>query len=147
LWAFLLVPGLGGIRNTIWALTAAFIMRYLPLGYSNISPSLLRISNELDRAARVAGASWIGMVRHILLPMLFPALMSGYVLLFITFLKEYASALFLFARGSEVIGTTMIELWRQGNSGPVSALAAIQLLITIVVVLCSRRFLGVKLYE
>jgi iron(III) transport system permease protein len=147
LWAFLLVPGLGGIRNTIWALTAAFIMRYLPLGYSNISPSLLRISNELDRAARVAGASWIGMVRHILLPMLFPALMSGYVLLFITFLKEYASALFLFARGSEVIGTTMIELWRQGNSGPVSALAAIQLLITVVVVLCSRRFLGVKLYE
>lgn len=147
LWAFLLVPGLGEVRNTIWALTAAFIMRYLPLGYSNISPSILRISTELDRAARVAGASWITMVRKILLPILFPALMSGYVLLFISFLKEYASALFLFARGSEVLGTTMIELWRQGNSGPVAALAGIQLLITFVVILFSRRFLGVKLYE
>lgn len=147
LWGFLLIPGLGAIRNTIWALTVAFIVRYLPLGFSSISPSVLRISDEMDRAARVAGSTWLGTVRHILMPLLRPALLSGYVLLFITFLKEYASALFLFARGSQVIGTTMIELWRQGNSGPVAALAAMQLAITVVAVFVSRRFLGVSLHE
>lgn len=137
LWAFLLIPGIGGVRNTIWALMAAFIMRYIPLGFGAISPVILRISPELDRAARVAGADWVGTTRRILLPMLRPALFSGYVLLFITFLKEYSSALFLFARGSEVIGTTMIELWRQGNSGPVAALATIQVALTFTILAIS----------
>ena len=49
-------------------------------------------------------------------------------------------------RGSEVIGTTMIELWRQGNSGPVAALATIQLVITFAVLLVSNRLLGARLH-
>ncbi len=73
--------------------------------------------------------------------------MSGYVLLFITFLKEYSSALFLYAPGSEVIGTTLISLGRNGDTGPMAALATIQTAITFVVILLTRRFLGVKLYE
>jgi iron(III) transport system permease protein len=147
LWAFLLIPGIGGMRNTILALTFAFIVRYLPLGFSNISPAILRISNELDRAGRVAGMNWIGVVRHILLPILGPALLSGYMLLFISFLKEYNVALFLFSRGSEVMGTTMLQLTQQGTAGPVAALATIQLLITVVVVFIASRFLGVKFHE
>lgn len=147
LWGFLLVPGLGAWRNTIWAMMATFIMRYIPLGFITISPSLMRVSNELDRAARVAGASWLRMIRSILVPILFPALMSGYVLLFITFLKEYSSALFLYGPGSEVIGTSLITLGRNGDTGPMAALATIQTAITFVVILMSRRFLGVKLYE
>ena len=88
LYAFLLVPGLGGVRNTLFALGLAFIMRHLPLGFGAVSPSILRISPELDRAARVSGTTWLGTVRSILLPLLRPALLSGYILLFVTFLKE-----------------------------------------------------------
>jgi iron(III) transport system permease protein len=146
LWAFLLLPGIGGARNTLLALSIAFIMRFIPLGYGAIGPSVLRVSPELDRAARVAGAGWLHSMRTILLPILRPALLSGFVLLFISFLKEYSSALFLFARGSEVIGTTMIELWRQGNSGPVAALSAVQLAITFVVLLISQRVLRANLH-
>jgi iron(III) transport system permease protein len=147
LWAFLLVPGIGGARNTILALTIAFIMRFIPLAFGAVAPSILRVSAELDRASRVAGASWLRTVVSILVPLLRPALLSGFVLLFISFLKEYSSALFLFARGSEVIGTTMIELWRQGNSGPVAALATIQLLLTAVVLIVGYRLLGAKLHD
>jgi iron(III) transport system permease protein len=146
LWAFLLVPGLGPMRNTILALTIAFVMRFIPLGFGAVSPSILRVSSELDRAARVAGASWLDTMRTILVPLLRPALLSGFVLLFISFLKEYSSAIFLFARGSEVIGTTMIELWRQGNSGPVAALSAIQLVITFVVLVVSQKLFGARLH-
>lgn len=147
LWAFLMIPGIGAIRNTIWVMMIAFIMRYLPLGFSSISPSVLQISDELDRAARISGSSWFGATWRILFPILRPAMLSGYFLLFIAFLKEYSVALFLFARGSQVIGTTMIELWRQGNTGPVAALAVMQLAITAVVLLISQRVLGVKLHD
>jgi iron(III) transport system permease protein len=145
LWTLLLVPGLGEIRNTLLVLTVAFIVRFLPLGFGAVMPSVLRISTELDRAARVAGASWLTTMWAILIPLLRPALASAFVLLFVSFLKEYASALFLVARGSEVIGTTMIELWRQGNSGPVAALSAIQLVITFVAIVIGQRVLGARL--
>jgi iron(III) transport system permease protein len=147
LWAFLMIPGIGAIRNTIWVMMIAFIMRYLPLGFSSISPSVLQVSDELDRAARIAGTSWFGAAWRILFPILRPAMLSGYFLLFIAFLKEYSTALFLYARGSQVIGTTMIELWRQGNSGPVAALAVMQLAVTAVVLVISQKVLGVKLHD
>jgi iron(III) transport system permease protein len=146
LWAFLLVPGLGPLRNTVLALTIAFIMWFIPLGFGAIGPSIPRVSNELDRAARVSGATWLETMRSVMVPLLRPALLSGFVLLFISFLREYSSALFLVARGSEVIGTTMIELWRQGNSGPVAALSTVQLAITFVVLLVSQRLLGARLH-
>lgn len=145
LWTTLLVPGLGEFRNTLVVLTVAFIVRFLPLGFGAISPSVLRISTELDRAARVAGASWLRTMRTILVPLLRVALASGFVLLFVSFLKEYSSALFLVARGSEVIGTTMIELWRQGNSGPVAALSAVQLVLTLVAIVVGQGLIGARL--
>lgn len=145
LWTLLLIPGLGELRNTLVVLTLAFIVRFLPLGFGAVMPSVLRISTELDRAARVSGASWLTTMWTILVPLLRPALASAFVLLFVSFLKEYASALFLVARGSEVIGTTMIELWRQGNSGPVAALSAIQLAITFVAIVIGQRVLGARL--
>jgi iron(III) transport system permease protein len=145
LWTLLLIPGLGELRNTLVVLTLAFIVRFLPLGFGAVMPSVLRISTELDRAARVSGASWLTTMWTILVPLLRPALASAFVLLFVSFLKEYASALFLVARGSEVIGTTMIELWRQGNSGPVAALSAIQLAITVVAIVIGQRVLGARL--
>jgi iron(III) transport system permease protein len=145
LWSTLLVPGLGELRNTLAVLAVAFTVRFLPIGFGAVVPSVVRVSNELDRAARISGASWLRTMRSVLVPLLRPALASAFVLLFVSFLKEYASALFLVSRGSEVIGTTMIELWRQGNSGPVAALASVQLVITFVAILIGQRLLGARL--
>ena len=147
LWALLTVPAVGWLRNTVWILIIAYSMRYLPLGFSSVSPSILQISDELDRAARVGGANWLVVIRRILLPLLRPALISTYLLLFITFLKEYSVALFLFARGSQVIGTTMIEVWAQGGPGPVAALAVVQLFIIAIVLGISSLIPNVKLRD
>ncbi|HUS13714.1 MAG TPA: iron ABC transporter permease [Chloroflexia bacterium] len=147
LWALLSFPAVGGLRNTIWVLVIAYSMRYLPLGFSSVSPSILQLSDELDRAARVSGANWLGVLRHILVPLLRPALISTYLLLFITFFKEYAVALFLFTRGSQVIGTTMLEVWAQGGPGPVAALAVVQLIIIGIVLWISSRIPNVKLRD
>jgi len=147
LWALLSIPAVGWLRNTIWVLVIAYCMRYLPLGFSSVSPSILQISDELDRAARVSGTGWIGVMRHIMFPLLRPALIATYLLLFVTFLKEYSVALFLNAPGSEVIGTTMIQVSEQGGMGPVAALAVVQLAIIAVVLWISRLVPNVKVRD
>jgi iron(III) transport system permease protein len=40
------------------------------------------------------------------------------------------------------MGTTMIELWRQGDSGPVAALAVVQLVLTALGLALAHRIGG-----
>lgn len=145
-YAIIWVPGLDIIRGTIWVLIAAFVVRYIPIGFGSIAPAMTQIGEELDKAARISGASWWTTMYRIILPLLKPALFSTFALLFIHFFKEYVTAVFLYQPGSEIIGTTMLTLYAQGDNGPVSALAAIQIIITAAFVFISRRILGVKIY-
>lgn len=145
-WAMLLFPFMSPLYGTIWILIVAFTMRFIPTAYGAMSPMLLQIGQDLDRSARSCGADWWSAIRHVILPLLKPAVFSGFVLMFLAFLKEYASAAFLFAPGSEIIGTTMLQFWTQGDSGPVAALAVIQVAITAVFVTFARKMLGVKAY-
>jgi iron(III) transport system permease protein len=146
LWAMIVFPVFGVLHNTIAILVLAFTMRYLPTGLGAVSPALLQISPELDRAARVAGADWWTTSWAVLMRLLKPALFSAFAVLFICFFKDYATAVFLFAPGSEVIGTTLLSFWIQGDAGPVAALAMLQVLLTFLFVYGVRIAFGVRVY-
>jgi len=145
-YALVWIPGLDVIRGTIYVLMIVFILRYIPVGFGAIAPALSQIGDELDRGARISGADWWTTVTRIILPILKPALFSCFALLFIHFFKEYVTAVFLYQPGSEIIGTTMLQLVAQGDNGPVSALATIQVVITAVFVILARRVLGARIY-
>lgn len=145
-YAAILIPPMGWLRNTIWILVIAYTMRYIPTGFGAIVPGLMQVHRDLDLSARTAGADWITTSRRIVVQLIKPAIFSCYALMFIHFFKEYVSAVFLFAPGSEVIGTTMLTFWIQGDTGPVAALALVQIVITVVFVTFARRQLGAKIY-
>ncbi|MEV0385541.1 iron ABC transporter permease [Nonomuraea sp. NPDC050643] len=129
-WA-LAFAGLGSlIQGTLWALIIGFGLRALPSGFGSISPSVMQIGRELDDAARVSGADWLRTFTRILAALLRPAFAGALILTFVTLLKEYSPAVFLASADSNVIGTTMLELWVQGNTGSVAALAGLQIAIT-----------------
>ena len=146
LWAMIVFPFLGVLHNSIAILVLAFTMRYLPTGLGAVAPALLQIHPELDRAARTAGADWWTTSWAIPLRLLKPALFSAFAVLFICFFKDYATAVFLFAPGSEVIGTTLLSFWIQGDAGPVAALAMLQVLLTFAFVYGVRLLFGVRVY-
>jgi iron(III) transport system permease protein len=145
-YASVFAPGFDLLRNSIWLLVIAYLIRYMPLGYGVIAPALLQVTNDFDRAARVTGASWTTIVTKIVLPIIRPALLTCLILLVIQSTKEYAVAIFLYAPGSEVIGSTMLTLWVQGQAGPVAALAVVQVAMVTILIVVSTRFLGVKLH-
>lgn len=146
LYAAAMFGPLGWLRNTIWILVAAYVMRYIPAGFGAIAPALGQISHDLDRGARTVGADWWRTSRSILLPLIKPALFSCFALIFILCFKEYVTAVFLFAPGSEVIGTTMLQFWQNGDNGPVSALATVQVGLTFLFVYIARKLLGARIY-
>jgi iron(III) transport system permease protein len=113
-------------------------MRYIPLGYGAITSAAVAIDRQLDRSARVMGAGWWTTMRRIIIPLLGPAMISAYTILFVHFFKDYGTAVFLSAPGSEVLGTTMLQMFVSGETGPASALATIQIVITIAAILLVR---------
>jgi iron(III) transport system permease protein len=131
-WAFAYLPfGLGGlVQGTLFALIIGFGLRALPSGFGSIAPSVMQIGQELDNAARVSGADWVRTFTWVLGRLLTPAFAGAVILTFVTMLKEYSPAIFLGSANSNIIGTTMLELWVQGNTGSVAALATIQIAIT-----------------
>jgi iron(III) transport system permease protein len=147
LYLVLFVPPLGWIRNTPYILVFAYMTRFIPIGAGAIQPALQQIGTELDKSARVTGASWWRANFTILLPILKPALFACFTLIFIHALKEYVTAVFLISPGSEVIGSTLLQAWEEGQQGLTAALSTILILLTAVILAVSRWLFGVKLYD
>lgn len=142
-WAFALFPfGLGGlIQGTLWAVIVGFGIRALPSAFGSIAPITMQLGAELDNAARVAGADWLGTFRRVLARLIAPAFGGALILVFVTMMKEYTPAVFLSTARTNVIGTTMLQLWIQGTTDAVAALATIQIVITAILVgLAGRLF-------
>jgi iron(III) transport system permease protein len=145
-WLLLMVnmPGVF-LRNSVWGELLALCVRNITLAYVVIAPSLARINPEFDHAARASGAGWWRTTGGVLLPMLRPALLAAFVLMFITLLGDYDPVVFLQKPGTEVMGVTMLQIWERGAVGPIAALALIQVAIVIAVLALGARALkGVR---
>jgi iron(III) transport system permease protein len=144
-WAFALMPSdslVGSIvRGTLVAVIVVFGFSALPTGFSSIASSISQIGPELDNAARTSGADWLGAFVRILWKLLIPAFVGSLILTFVSILKAYSAALFVSSPNSEVIGTTMLVLWTEGETGSVAALATLQIAITAAVVALASRFM------
>ena len=94
----------------------------------------MQIGAELDAAARVSGADWLMTFFRVLRVLVTPAFAGALD----PDLRDHAEGVFASSLpelgGHNVLGTTMLELWAQGRTGSVAALASIQILITAVFV-------------
>ncbi|MGP4017693.1 ABC transporter permease [Saccharopolyspora sp. 5N708] len=144
-WTFALLPSSGPFsliaKGTLIAVIIVFGFGVVPTAFSSIASSITQIGSELDNAARTSGADWLGAFVRILWKLLIPAFVGAMILTFVAMLKAYASALFVASANSEVIGTTMLVLWGEGETGSVAALATLQIVITAAVVGIASRFM------
>lgn len=123
LMIFLAVPL--PIYGTIWALTIAYVVRYLPYGLRYTYAGVLQIHNELEEAAGSAGATPLQTLRRIVAPLLSPALLSGWLFIFLIATKELAVAALLAGPGSQVVAVGMFDLWVNGQGGELAAFGLI----------------------
>jgi iron(III) transport system permease protein len=133
-WSFLFfVPPGAWVRNNLVGEGLALAVRGIPLAYMVMYPSLARIAADLDDAARIAGASWWETSRRVVLPLLRPAILGSLAVLFVAIINDYEAAIFLSKPGTELMGVEMLRSYARGITGPVAALAVVQLAISAVV--------------
>ena len=79
LWAFVWLP----IYGTPWVLVLVLVARGLPVGSRFFTATMVQLSAELEESARIHGASWPRMFVRIWLPLLRPAVLGAWILLFV----------------------------------------------------------------
>ena len=140
-WAYLMFTPGSLVRNNLWGELLVLCVRNLTLAYIVVLPTLSRVGTDLDQAARASGASWVRTCRKILLPLLRPAIIGAYVLVFIAMLNEFDALVFLTKPGNEVLSVTMLQNFTRGVPGPVAALAIVQTVVVGVALLVGARVL------
>src|SRR5216110_1506786 len=132
-----------GIYGTIWIMFVAYITRFMPYGLRYNTTSMLQIHKELEESAAMSGASWGTTFRRVILPLLKPGLVAGWIYVMIVSIRELSSSILLYSPGTEVLSITIWELWENGQYVELSALGVLFILALFVLVMVAQ-WLGKK---
>ena len=135
-----------GIYGTVWILVIAYSYR-LAVTTRIARAGLMQIHRELEEASSASGARWLTTQLRILLPLLMPVLLSGFVLLFITGVREFTMGLVLYGQDNVVLSVLLWRLFEGGQAAPSAALATIIIALVIPVVFIARRHLAPRAYS
>ena len=136
-----------GIYGTLWILFMAYMTRYMPYGMRYASTSMFQIGRELEESAQMSGAGWWHTFRRVVLPLLTPGLVAGWIYIVIVSFRELGSSVLLYSPGKEVLSIVIWEQWRDGLLTEVAALGVMLIGALIVLVAVAYKLgarIGVK---
>jgi len=122
------------IYGTIFILLIAYCTRYMPYGMRYAVTSMHQISAELEESAQVCGASWWQTFRRVLLPLLSPGLVAGFIYILTVSFRELSSSILLYSPGNEVLSILIFEQFENGQFTILAALGVVMVLTLVVLV-------------
>lgn len=145
LWVFLFFKPLTPFRSTLLSIWLAYTIVWLAYGMRLVSGTLLQVAPELEEAGRVAGASEMRVKIDVTVPLIRYGMLASWLLVFLIFVREYSTGIYLLGPGTEVIGSLLVSLWGTGAVDLVSALSVVNVLMIGVGLAVAVR-LGVRLH-
>jgi iron(III) transport system permease protein len=120
------------IYGTIFIMLIAYVTRYMPYGMRYTVTSMHQISAELEESAQVSGASWSQTFRRVLLPLLSPGILAGWIYIFVVSFRELSSSILLYSPGNEVLSILIFEQYENGQFTVLAALGVVMVLTLVV---------------
>jgi iron(III) transport system permease protein len=136
-WTYVYVPL--PIYGTLWILLIAYITRFFPYGLRTMTSTVVQIHDDMQDASMVCGAGFAATFRRVLLPLLRPGFIAGWIILSTIYLREFSTSVFLYSPGSEPLGPLLYHFYVDGNLGPMCSLAFIVSSLCIVLIVAAHR--------
>ena len=111
-----------GIYGTIWIIVWAFVINYMPYGVRYSFAGMLQVHRELEEAAAVAGAEPMTGFRRVVLPLLSPSLIAGWLFIFLLATRVLSLPVLLSGPSSQTMAVAMFDLWGNGQGPELAAL-------------------------
>ncbi len=140
MWFFVRTP----LYATIWALLIGYIATYLPYGIRPLTSAFVQIHSNLEESSRVCGGGALYTMRRIVIPLLIPGIVSGWILMATMFVRELSLSVVLSRPGTEVLAVQILRFAEDGLWGRLSALGILMIFISTTLVIIASR-IGAKL--
>ncbi|CAM5316086.1 sulfate ABC transporter permease subunit CysT [Thauera mechernichensis] len=116
----------------------ALVFIGLPFVVRTVQPILEDLDTELEEAAASLGAQRWQTFRHVIMPILFPALLTGFALAFARAVGEYGSVIFIAGNipmVSEITPLMIITKLEQYDYTGATAIATVMLILSFILLL------------
>jgi iron(III) transport system permease protein len=130
--AFFIFGSSAGIFNTYTLLILAGTIKYIPFASRASLNSMLQLSNEIEEAALIQNVPWYRRMIRILIPIQKSSIISGYMLPFMTCIRELT--LFMLLCSQTKIVTTMLDYFDE--MGLYAFSSGINLILIVFILLC-----------
>ncbi len=130
MWFFVRTP----LYSTIWALLIGYIATYLPYGVRPLASAFVQVHSHLEESSLVCGASKFTTMRRIVIPLLIPGIVSGWILMATMFVRELTLSVVLSRPGTEVLAVQILRFAEDGLWGRLSALGIMMIFISTALV-------------
>ncbi|HBG02281.1 MAG TPA: iron ABC transporter permease [Firmicutes bacterium] len=121
------------LYNTLWIILIAYIARYLSFSMKTSSAALLQVHPSLEEAARTCGASHTESLKDITLPLIRPAMVSGFFLIFLPAMREVTTSVLLYGPYTRTLGVQIYSLRDAGMMPQASALGSVAIVLIIII--------------
>ena len=142
IWVYLTLPI--PIYGTIWVLLLAYITKFMPYGIRVASASMIQINKELEEASFACGGTWFQTFRKVILRLLMPGFVAGWIYISIISLRELSTSILLYSHDSVVLSIMAYDLWEGGQYTYVCALGVLMVLLLIAMAYLARK-LGARI--
>jgi len=140
MWFFVRTP----LYATIWSLLIGYIATYLPYGIRPLTSAFIQIHSHLEESSRVCGGGTLYTLRRIVIPLLIPGIVSGWILMATMFVRELTLSVVLSRPGTEVLAVQIFRFAEDGLWGKLSALGIMMIFISTTIVVIAS-LIGIRL--
>ena len=141
LWVYLTLPI--PVYGTLWILVIGYVTKYIPISLRIVHAALLQVHKELEEAAELSSASWLRNFTFILLPLILPSLLVGWIYVLTLSLKVLSLPILLSHVGTEVLPVVIFSLYESGEYPQLCAMGVI-LIVGIAVIGAAARLLSLR---
>ncbi|MBQ9301187.1 MAG: iron ABC transporter permease [Clostridia bacterium] len=120
------------LYNTIWIILVAYIARYLTYTLKSCSASLQQVHLSLEEASRACGATHMESLADITIPLIKPAMVSSFFLVFLPSMRELTTSILLYGPNSRTLGVAIQQLRSNGYMTQAAALSVVAIIIIMV---------------
>lgn len=120
------------LYNSIWIILVAYIARYLSYTLKSCSASLQQVHVSLEEASRACGASHMESLSDVTLPLIKPAMISSFFMVFLPAMRELTTSVLLYGPNSRTLGVAIQNLRDNGYMTQAAALSVVAIVIIMV---------------
>jgi iron(III) transport system permease protein len=140
LWLILASPLLSFLYGGLTSLILIMVVAQMPIGVHMMKTSIRQISIELEQSSRVCGAGPLRTFYAIVFPLIRPMLVSIFVIVFISALRDISTIIFLASAKSQTLSLLMMQFATTSNLEASAVIGVITTAIVVVVALIARRY-------